>query len=229
MRMGLRYVRNLGQAEIDRIEAARRSGGAFADIRDFAQRTGLPVDALEGIAASGALSSLGVTRREGLWAAGALAEIGPGRLALAPGVDAPTLPEMGATERHRADLWSTGVSSYHPVEFIRGWLDEQGCVRIGELLARRRNGWRARVGGIVTHRQRPHTARGVIFFNLEDETGLLNVVVLPEVWQVHRKTARREIGLVIDGVVEYRDGVTNLVAREFSTWPAAGVKSRDFR
>lgn len=73
------------------------------------------------------------------------------------------------------------------------------------------------------------TPRGVIFFNLEDETGLLNVVVLPEVWQVHRKTARREIGLVIDGVVEYRDGVTNLVAREFSTWPAAGVKSRDFR
>ncbi len=229
MRMGLRYVRNLGASEIGRIEAARQVGGAFTDMRDFAQRTGLPIDALEGIAASGALSSLGVTRREGLWAAGALAQIGPGRLALAPGVDAPTLPEMGATERHRADLWSTGVSSHHPVEFIRGWLDEQGCVRIGELLARRRNGWRARVGGIVTHRQRPHTARGVIFFNLEDETGLLNVVVLPEVWQVHRKTARREIGLVIDGVVEYRDGVTNLVAREFSTWPAAGVKSRDFR
>jgi error-prone DNA polymerase len=229
MRMGLRYVRNLGPAEIDRIEAARQAGGPFGDVRDFAQRTGLPVDALEGIAASGAMASLGVTRREGLWAAGALAGIGPDRLALAPGIDAPALPEMGGGEEHRADLWSTGVSSHHPVEFIRSRLDEQGCVRIADLLARKRNGWRARVGGIITHRQRPHTARGVIFFNLEDETGLLNVVVLPEVWQEHKQTARRQIGLVIDGVVEYRDGVTNLVAREFSPWPAVGVRSRDFR
>jgi error-prone DNA polymerase len=229
MRMGLRYVRNLGPAEIDRIEAARQVGGAFRGVRDFAQRTGLPVDALEGIAASGAMASLGVTRREGLWAAGALAEIGPNRLALSPGLDAPDLPEMSGVEQHQADLWSTGISSHHPVEFIRGWLDEQGCVRICDLLARKRNGWRARVGGIVTHRQRPHTARGVIFFNLEDETGILNVVVLPEVWQEHKQTARRQIGLVIDGVVEYRDGVTNLVARGFSPWPAAGLRSRDFR
>ncbi|HDH24870.1 MAG TPA: DNA polymerase III subunit alpha [Actinobacteria bacterium] len=229
LRMGLRYVRNLGEAEIGRIEAARLIGGAFRDVRDLAQRTGLPVDAFEGLAAAGALGSLGVSRREGLWAAGSLAEIDPERLALAPGVDAPALPGMNDAAQHRADLWATGVSPRHPVEFVREWLDEQGCVRIADVLERRRNGWRARVGGIVTHRQRPGTANGVVFFNIEDETGLLNVVVLPEVWQTNRETARRNVGLVVEGVVEYRDGVTNLVARGFTSWPVEGVRSRDFR
>jgi error-prone DNA polymerase len=97
------------------------------------------------------------------------------------------------------------------------------------MLALRRNGVRAKVGGIVTHRQRPGTANGVIFFNLEDETGLLNVVVLPDIWQANREVARRNPGLVLDGVVEYRDGVTNFVARRFAPWPVEGVTSRDFR
>ena len=67
----------------------------------------------------------------------------------------------------------------------------------------------------VTHRQRPATSRGIVFFNLEDETGLLNVVVLPEIWNEHRKVARRNPGLIIRGTLEYRYGVTNLVARGF--------------
>ncbi|HSQ36984.1 MAG TPA: hypothetical protein VLS92_03720, partial [Acidimicrobiia bacterium] len=61
--------------------------------------------------------------------------------------------------------------------------------------------------------------KGVIFLNLEDETGLLNVVVLPGVWDAHREVARKSVGVVIEGVVEYRDGVTNLVARSFDPWP----------
>lgn len=229
VRMGLRYVRNLGEAEIGRIEAARRIGGLFRHVEDLAHRTGLPVDALEGLAAAGALASLGVTRREGLWAAGALAEIGPDRLPLSPGVEAPALPGMSDLDEHRADLWATGMSTRHPVEFIRNWMDQQGCIPVAAVLDRRRNGWKARVGGIVTHRQRPMTAAGVIFFNLEDETGLLNVVVLPEVWEKSRAVARRHVGLVVDGIVEYRDGVTNLVARRFEPWPAIGVRTRDFR
>ncbi len=72
------------------------------------------------------------------------------------------------------------------------------------------------------------TAKGVIFLNLEDETGLLNVIVLPDVWAAQREVARRNVGLVIDGVLEYRDGVTNLVAKRFSAWPVEGVKSRDW-
>ncbi|MFQ5967163.1 MAG: error-prone DNA polymerase [Acidimicrobiia bacterium] len=229
LRMGLRYVRNMGEGEIGRVETARHIGGPFAGPEDLTSRTGLPVDALEGLAAAGALGSIGLGRRDGLWAAGALADVGPGRLTLAPGAEAPELAEMTEWEETRADLWATSVSERHPISFVRERLSELGCISVGEALAAHRNGLRAKVGGVVTHRQRPGTARGVIFFNLEDETGLLNVVVLPEVWQAQKKIARRVPGLIIEGVLEFRDGVTNLVAHRFVPLPVLEVKSRDFR
>jgi error-prone DNA polymerase len=229
VRMGLRYVRNLADAEIARIEAARLVAGPFSSAEDLAQRTGLAADALEGLAASGGLASFGIGRREGMWTAGALAGMGPGRLAIAEGTEAPPLPAMSRFEDHQADLWSTGVSVRHPVEFIRDRLAAAGCLTIAEALGLRRHGTRTRVGGIVTHRQRPGTARGVRFLNLEDETGILNVVVLPEVWEREYAVARKAVGVVVEGRLEYRDGVTNLNAHRFTTWPVAGVKSRDFR
>ena len=228
VRMGLRYVHGLGESEITRIEAARWIGGGFTGTVDLAQRTGLPVGALEGLAASGALESLGVTRRQGLWAAGALAGMGPGRLPLAAGSDPPPLGSMDEAEAARADLWSTGVSVRHPVEFVRDRLTAEGCLTVADALTARRNGTRVRVGGVVTHRQRPSTSKGVIFINLEDETGLLNVVVMPDIWSAQRDVARRAVGMMIDGTLEHRDGVTNLIARRFSSWPVEGVTSRDW-
>jgi len=228
VRMGLRYVRNLAEQEIIRIEAARLAAGSFTSVVDLAQRTGLPVDGLEGLAATGALGSLGVERRQGLWAAGALAGLGPGRLPLAVGAEAPPLPPMSEKEQAQADLWSTGVSVRHPVEFVRERLTADGCVPIMEALQGRSHGRRVRVGGVVTHRQRPMTAKGVIFLNLEDETGLLNVIVLPDVWAAQRDVARRNVGLVIDGVLEHRDGVTNLMAKRFAAWPVQGVETRNW-
>jgi error-prone DNA polymerase len=103
-----------------------------------------------------------------------------------------------------------------------------GCLPIAETIDHPRHGTRLKVGGIVTHRQRPSTARGVRFLNLEDETGLLNVVVLPQVWEAHYEVARKEVGVVIEGILEHEDGVTNLVARRFSSWPLQGIDSRDF-
>jgi len=229
VRIGLRYVRNLGDAEISRIEAARQVGGVFASPEDLAQRTGLPLDALEGLAAAGALDSLALGRREGIWAAGALAELGPDRLALAPGARPPELAQMDRYEHVQADLWSTSISVTHPVSFIRDELAASGCLTIQQALELQRHGTKARVGGLVTHRQRPGTANGVRFLNLEDETGLLNVVVLPPVWDVNYEIARKSIGMVIEGVLEYRDGVTNLVAHRFEDWPVLEVRSRDFR
>ncbi len=229
VRMGLRYVRNLGPTEIARIEVARHLGGPFTDPTDLAFRTGLGVAALEGLAAAGALASIGLDRRAGLWAAGALAEIRPGRLPLTPGVEAPPLPGMDERESHLADLWATGVSPVHPLAFVREELAERGCVTAAEILGLRRNGMRVSMGGVVTHRQRPGTANGVIFFNLEDETGLVNVVVLPGVWEAQRDVARRHSGLIVHGTVEYADGVTNLVARRFEPLPVTGLRSRDFR
>ncbi len=229
LRVGLRYVRNLGEADINRIEAARAVAGAFTSTADLAQRTGIPLDGLESLAAAGALAPLGVDRRDGIWAAGALAGMGPDRLPLAAGVAAPPLPAMSPPQEVQADLWSTGISVTHPVTFLRDALTEAGCLPISEALALRRHGARARVGGMITHRQRPGTAGNVRFLNLEDETGLLNVVVLPPVWEAHYEVARKAVGVVVGGVLEHRDGVTNLVAHEFERWPVTGTTSRDFR
>jgi error-prone DNA polymerase len=229
VRMGLRYVRNLGESEISRIEAARFLGGPFVSPRDLAHRTGLAVSAYEGLAAAGALDVLGLDRREGMWAAGALAEIDPARLPLTSGAEPPPLPGMDGQEAHLADLWAVGVSPRHPIEFVREQLGEEGCLTIAQVLALRHPRSGVKVGGVVTHRQRPGTAAGVIFFNLEDETGLLNVVVLPPVWSAHKQVARRAQAVVVEGMVEYRDGVTNLVARSFHPIEVATPRSRDFR
>ena len=228
-RLGLSSVRNLGEAEARRILAARQVGGSFTDLPDFAHRTGLPADATEGLAIAGAFGSFGVSRRQGLWMAGALAGVGPGRLPLAPDPDPPPLASMSDREAHQASLWATGVSVRHPMHFARPALGRAGCVPIAEALDMRRNRPRIKVGGVVTHRQRPSTSRGVIFFNLEDETGLMNVVVLPEIWSRRHKIARRHPGLIIEGRLEYRDGVTNLVARDFVPIETDPIRSRNFR
>ena len=227
VRMGLRYVRNLGEKEVTRVEAARILGGAFKTPEDLAFRTGLDVGSLEGLAASGALESIGLGRRQGMWAAGALAEIDPERLALSPGVDAPSLPGMNEEEKHRADLWATSVSSTHPMSFVRDQLE--GCMTAAEVLEVERNKARITVAGVITHRQRPGTAKGVFFLNLEDETGLLNIVVLPDVWAKHRQVVRKSPALMIHGRLEFYDGVTNIVARDFEQIGIQTLKSRDFR
>jgi len=229
LRMGLRSVRGLGETEVTRIEAARIIDGPFTAPEDLAHRTGLNVTALEALAVSGAMESVGLGRREGLWAAGALAEIRPDRLALTPGVEAPMLPGLEPEEEARLERWATGVSMTHPVSFMRGRLSSDGCLSCMEAVELQQHGKRVRVGGIVTHRQRSQTARGIIFFNLEDETGLLNVVVFPDVWAQHRDVARKNPGLTVEGTLEYNDGVTNLVARRFHPWPVAEVTSRNFR
>jgi error-prone DNA polymerase len=164
-----------------------------------------------------------------MWSAGALAELGPDRLALSAGARAPKLAEMTSHENVQADLWSTAITVTHPVSFLREELAASGCLTVSQALTLRKHGTRARVGGIITHRQRPSTANGVRFLNLEDETGLLNVVVLPPIWERNYELARKAIGVVIEGVVEYRDGVTNLVAHRFEDWPVEGISSRDFR
>ncbi len=229
LRLGLAYVRNLGDTDITRIEAARITAGPFATPEDFAQRTGLSVDAHEGLAAAGALEPLGLGKRDGMWASGALKDLGPGRLVLEERAIPPQLPIMDGPEHMQADLWSTGISVLHPVSFIRDRLTRQDVVAIADALASHDHNSRIKVAGIVTHRQRPETANGVRFINLEDETGIMNVVMMPAVWDANYEIARKAVGVIVEGVLEYRDGVTNLVARRLHEWPAPEIQSRDFR
>jgi error-prone DNA polymerase len=230
VRIGLRYVRNLGDGLLERIEA-ERAAGPYRDLEDFARRTGASTDAIEGLATAGAFGCFGLSRRDALWAAAALREARPDKLpGLVTGLDAPALPGMTAREEAAADLWSMGLSpAAHPTEFTRPALEARGVVPIAALSGVP-NRTVVEVAGVVTHRQRPGTAQGVIFVNLEDETGLLNVICSPGLWRRYRRVARTSQALVIRGVLERHQGVTNLVAHRLTPLATgAAPRSRDFR
>ncbi|UNX56099.1 error-prone DNA polymerase [Georgenia sp. TF02-10] len=146
------------------------------------------------------------------------------------GAAAPELPAMAPVETAVADVWATGVSpSTYPTQFRRAELAAAGVLPVADL-GRRPPGERLRVAGVVTHRQRPHTAAGVTFLSLEDETGLLNVVCSAGLWARYRKVARTAAALVVRGVLERADGVTNLVADRIEPLSlAVPATSRDFR
>jgi error-prone DNA polymerase len=146
---------------------------------------------------------------------------------------------MSAVEQTLADLWATRISpDEHPMQHLRPLMVSEGVLSVADTATHEADR-RVRVAGLVTHRQRPYTAGGVTFLNLEDETGMLNVVVFDAVWQRHRRVARNAAGLVVRGMLERHDGVVNLVAdrleRIETLYPAAGravparPASRDFR
>ena len=230
VRLGLSSVRGIGADLAERIVAERAEGGPYRSMSDLARRVGLTAAHLEALATADAFACFGLSRREALWAAGAAAQDRPGRL---PGMvvdTAPTLPGMAEVDKLVADVWATGLSpDRHPVQFIRSQLDALGAVPIARL-DRIEHGRRVRVGGLVTHRQRPATAGGITFLNLEDETGMLNVVCSPGLWRRYRTVARGSAALVVRGRLEKHDGVVNLVAdRLDAVTPPVSPASRDFR
>jgi error-prone DNA polymerase len=240
VRLGLSSVRTLGiersrggaaQSVADRIEAERDLGGPYRDMADLARRARLTTAHLEALATADAFAGFGLSRREALWAAGAAAQEKAGRLAgTTTGLDAPMLPGMDAVDELVADVWATGLSpDRHPVQFIRGGLDKLGALSI-EATMQADHGRRVLVGGIVTHRQRPATASGITFMNLEDETGLLNIVCSPGLWQRFRRVAQTSPALLIRGRIERYDGVVNLNADNLAPLRMpVRTSSRDFR
>lgn len=232
VRMGLSSVRTLGEELAKAVEQERRAHGPYRDMADLARRTGCSTAHLEALATADAFAGFGLSRREALWAAGAAAQDRPDRLpGTVTGTEAPTLPGMGDVDKLVADVWATGLSpDSHPAQFLREELTRQGALPIARL-GRVEAGTRIRVGGIVTHRQRPATAGGVTFINLEDETGMLNVTCSPGLWQRYRRVARTSSALVVRGRLEKAaEGVLNLVAdRLDALTPPVTPASRDFR
>jgi error-prone DNA polymerase len=197
-------------------------------------RAGLTRPQAEALATAGAFECFGLSRRAALWSAGAVAgSTGAGRLGgLVTGGVAPSLPGMTPVEGNQADLWATGLSSdTYPTEFVRADLAAAGVVTASALLEIPA-GDRVRVAGIVTHRQRPATAQGVTFLNLEDETGLINVICSAGAWVRYRRVARSRPALVIDGRLERVETVINVVAeriRPLRLDQKGSLRSRDFR
>ena len=137
---------------------------------------------------------------------------------------------MTPVEESVADLWATGVSpDGHPTRFLRERLTELGVVTATGLW-QVTPGHRVLVAGIVTHRQRPMTAQGTTFLNLEDETGLVNVVCSKGCWARYRRVARDAAALLVRGRLERSEGVINVIADRLDPLPvAASAGSRDFR
>jgi error-prone DNA polymerase len=212
--------------------AERAAGGPYTGPEDLVRRVpGLSTSQLEALATAGAFAGFGLDRRRALWVAGAMAQAGADRLdGIVTGTAAPTLPGLSPLEVARADLWATGVSpDGHPTRFVREILDDLGVVPAARLVERP-HGSRVTVGGVVTHRQRPATAGGTVFVNLEDETGLLNIVVSKGCWAHHRRVVRTAPALLIRGRLERVDGVTNVIAERIEALPiTTTLRSRDFR
>jgi error-prone DNA polymerase len=235
IRLGLESVRSVGEELATRIAAGR----PYDSVQDLVQRAQVGRVALEALAVAGALHAMAnrpgsdpvVQRRQSLWAAGALSQAGAGRLpGLATGEEAPALPEAGLSEEVEADLWATGVSvETSAMELLRPRLDALGVIPAAALAGAETDG-KVMVGGVVTHRQRPESAKGTVFVNLEDETGMVNVICSPGAWQRWRIAARGAPALLVRGRLERTDGVVSVVAEKITSLvlDTASPPSRDF-
>lgn len=232
VRLGLAAVTGMSTEAAERLVATREQDGPFRDLRDLARRARLTSAQLEGLAASGALESLGVGVREGLWEAGRAAREHPGQLPHSTvTVQPPLLPVPSPAELTAFDLWSTGITpDGHPMQHLRDGLRRRGALDVASL-GTTEPGRRIEVGGVVTHRQRPATAGGMTFMNIEDETGLLNVICSVGVWARYRTIARGSPALVVRGVLERSpEGIVNLVADRFEPLDVGmRTRSRDFQ
>jgi error-prone DNA polymerase len=233
VRLGIGSIRSIGAELAETIVAERDRGGAYSSTEDLVRRVpSLTLGNLEAMSTAGAFEEcFGLDRREALWTVGATAQSRPGRLeGMVTGADAPRLPGMTPVEVAVADLWATGVSpDGHPTIFVRDEMTRLGVLTSKEL-------WDAeptsvvRVAGVVTHRQRPQTAQGTTFLNLEDEFGLINVVVSKGCWTRFRKVARAAPAMLVRGRLERSEGVINIVADHLAPLPLPGkTSSRDFR
>ena len=238
VRLGLASVRGLGDDVAECIDVDRATRGLFASMEDLRRRVpSLKLDLLEALATAGAFDSLvdekgrPVDRRRALWSAGAVAQSGSDRLqGVVTGAEAPMLPGMSERELASADLWATGVAfDGHPTKFVRPHLDDLGVVTaLG--LRDIEPGTKVQVAGVVTHRQRPATAGGTTFINLEDETGLINVVCSKGCWSRYRQVARSAAAMLIRGRLERAEGVINVIAEKLEPLPIREpTRSRDFR
>ncbi|MQW75440.1 DNA polymerase III subunit alpha [Nocardioides sp. dk4132] len=237
VRLGLDSVRGIGADVAERIVAARAEH-PFTDQADLSRRARLDTRQLEALATAGVFDDSGLSRRQALWNAGWTES--PDQLeGLRVAAPAPMLPEMDAVETTMADLWATGITpGGHPFTHLREHLRRAGLLSVADLRTAE-PGRRVTVAGLVVHRQRPGTAGGTTFLNLEDETGMLNVICSAGLWRRHRRTAMSAAGMVIRGMLERSDGVTNLVADRLGPleelYPQAGAalrarhRSRDFQ
>jgi error-prone DNA polymerase len=243
LRLGLSSVRGVGAETAARIAAGR----PWTGMEDLVRRAGVSRAQLEALATAGALDRLapaggstqggggardaGHRRRDRVWGAGAAAQATADRLpGVVTGADPPPLPAPTEWEGVADDLWSLGMApDITAMELARDGLDRRGVLPTAALRARP-TGDRITVGGVVTHRQQPESAHGAVFLNLEDETGMVNIVCSRGAWVRWKPVARSSPALLVRGRIERSEGSMTLVAERFEPLSLGPVPaSRDFR
>jgi error-prone DNA polymerase len=232
LRLGLRLVRGLPRADAERIVSERRQRG-FASIDELAARAQLARRSMQALAAAGALSALSPHRHAANWQALGVERL-PGLIAgLSAAEPAAALPPPTESQNILADYRHLGLTTgRHPLALLRPALTGKGFHSSHDL-QQLADGSAVRVGGLVTHMQQPATASGVVFASLEDETGIVNVILWPKVFAAQRRCALESSLLVVEGVLQRRDRVAHVIAQRLqnaSAWLGRLARhSRDFR
>jgi len=231
VRLGLRYVKRLREQAGRRIEA-ERIASAFSSLADFVRRTDLRRDELEALAHAGALGGFGRERRDALWQLARLDTRPQSLFCRADGgaEERSPLPAMLPLEETVADYTGTGMTvGPHLLTHLRGELRERGVLSAVELRSAR-NRSRVRIAGHVIVRQRPGTAKGLLFLTLEDETGTANAVIMPDVFEKHRALLHGAPVLLVEGPLQNVDGVIHVRGQRFEALPfrATTPPSHDF-
>ncbi|WP_062208305.1 error-prone DNA polymerase [Aureimonas sp. AU12] len=219
VRLGFRQVKGLPEAEMERLVLERDGAGAFDSVRDVQRRTGLARRTMERLADADAFAALGLSRRDALWAVEALdpvsedlplfATAGNADLRPEPEVHLPAMP-MGEEVVNDYRFLSLSLKA-HPVSFLRDRLTALGIVR-NAAMETWRSGRQADVCGLVLIRQRPGSAKGVIFMTIEDETGVANIIVWPKVFEVFRPVVLGARFVRVRGRMQSDRGVIHVVA-----------------
>jgi error-prone DNA polymerase len=231
VRMGLRYIKGLGENNWERVSRARHVQ-SFASLEDFIRRTDLSESSLSALAESGAFDGLGIDRRTALWEMRRCVRLRDQSLPLPVHETDPEFAPLNAFEEVGWDYQTSSHSvRRHPLQPFRAILAAQGLPDARSIAAKR-NGEKVHYAGLVICRQRPGTAGGIVFMTLEDETGFVNVVVWENIFQRYSVLAKTVNFLGISGKLQVEDGIVHLVAEKLwqpkvSTQPAKS-SSRDF-
>jgi error-prone DNA polymerase len=242
LRLGFRQIKGMSEAHGHVIVAARRQAGRFTSVEQFHRATELPRHALRRLAEADAFASLGLSRRQALWQVLAIRdekaplfdqceEENHGLVARVTGhhVD---LPPMPLAHEVMIDYRTAGLSlKRHPISLLRDQLDKLHVTTAAELNRLPAGRW-VKVAGLVLIRQRPGTASGIVFETIEDETGIANLIIRPDLYERHRAAARHAALLQAEGYVEREGQVLHVMAKRLTDLshllPGYVLSSRDF-
>jgi error-prone DNA polymerase len=230
LRLGLRFIRGLGKRAEENLKRAWLSGGRFISLEDVCRRSGLRTKDLEKLAAAGAFETFCPGRRKALWEVLRVTKVKEERPLLqllqihldgtqqvAENLD--PIPEMTNLDKTLADYRTLGLSAgQHPMTYYRSYLSKKEIKSCGDLQYAD-DGTNLTVAGGVICRQRPGTAKGFVFITLEDETGMANIIIRPQLFEVYKQVILKNHFLAFEGRLQSSEGVINLLAEKVVALP----------